>query len=174
MKQAAVIAVIALAAAAGGAWFALDRQDEPATEARATEPPAYRPDFSLPDLDGTVRAFSEWDGTPTIVNFWATWCAPCRREIPVLMALKAEHGDSLAVLGVAIDDADAVRSYVEEMGFNYPTLVGQLDAIEVAREFGNHIGALPFTAIVAADGRIHWSHAGEVDAGMLDEALAEL
>jgi thiol-disulfide isomerase/thioredoxin len=135
--------------------------------------PEYAPDFSLADLDGNVRAFSEWDGRIVIVNFWATWCAPCRREIPVLVDIQAQHPeDRLAVLGVAVDEVDAVREYVRQIGMTYPTLVGQLDAIQVASRYGNHIGALPYTVIVGPDRRIEWVHAGEVTAPMLAEALA--
>lgn len=175
MKKIIALVVIALLAGMAGAWYATrDRSAEPAPEVEAAKSPQFRPDFSLPDLDGNMRAFSEWDGRLTIVNFWATWCAPCRREIPVLIDVQAEHGDELAVLGVAIDDLDAVQAYVEEMEFNYPTLVGQSDAIQVAREFGNRVGALPFTAIVDANGRIRWIHAGEFDAESLAAALAPL
>lgn len=175
MKKIVALVIVAVLAGVAGAWYAArDRGPEPAPEIEAAESPEFRPEFSLPDLDGNTRAFSEWDGRLTIVNFWATWCAPCRREIPVLIDIQAEHGDDLAVLGVAIDDMDAVRAYVEEMEFNYPTLVGQSDAIQVARAFGNRVGALPFTAIVDADGAIRWIHAGEFNAEELDAALAPL
>lgn len=176
MNRWIVIAIVAVLAAALGAAAALwhhPSHEERAAEVQPLETPDTAPDFTLADLDGNARSFSEWDDRIVVVNFWATWCAPCRREIPVLVDLQAKHDPSeLAVLGIAIDEADAVREYVEQIGMTYPTLVGQLEAIQVAARFGNHIGALPYTAIVGPDRKILWLHAGEVTAPMLEEALS--
>lgn len=182
MKRIVLLAIVAVVAAAVGAaaaiWWqphAPHGQDAPEVAAEPARAPEYAPDFALADLDGTMRAFSEWDGRIVVLNFWATWCAPCRREIPALVELQAQHpAETLSVLGVAIDEADAVREYVAEIGMTYPTLVGQLDAVQVVSRFGNHIGALPYTVIVGPDRRIEWIHAGEVTGPMLAEALAPL
>lgn len=167
------VAIVAAALGAGAAWL-LHTPETPPDIPRSSIP-EYAPDFALRDLEGNMRAFSEWEGRILIVNFWATWCAPCRREIPVLVALQAAHPeDQLTVLGIAIDEDDAVREYAGQIGMTYTTLVGQLDAIQVSGRYGNHIGAMPYTVIVGPDRRIHWVHAGEVTAPMLDEALAPL
>jgi thiol-disulfide isomerase/thioredoxin len=170
-----VVAAIAAALGAAAAWWLHEPEPAPEPETEAPRVPEYAPDFALRDLDGTTRAFSEWDGRFVVVNFWATWCAPCRREIPVLVDLQAAYPEEqLTVLGIAVDEDDAVREYVAAIGMTYTTLVGQLDAIETARAFGNHIGAMPYTALVGPDRRILWVHAGEVTAEMLDEVLDPL
>ena len=179
MNRFAILVVVALVAGAIGAAIAWTLQrhghDETVAEIQPVEPPTVAPDFTLNDLDGNPRHFSEWRGRTVILNFWATWCAPCRREIPVLVDLQAQHNpEQLTVLGIAIDEADAVREYVEQIGMSYETLVGQMDAIEVVGQFGNRIGALPYTVIVGPEGAIEWIHAGEVDAEMLADALTSL
>lgn len=168
-----VVAVVAALAGAGIAWW-LQPAPEPARESASSGIPEFAPEFTLADLDGNPRDFSEWQGRTVVLNFWATWCAPCRREIPVLVELQAAHDpEELTVLGIAIDETDAVREYVGQIGMTYETLVGQLDAIEIAQTLGNHIGAMPYTVIVGPDGRVEWVHAGEVDAEMLATALTE-
>ena len=96
------------------------------------------PEFSLPDVDGTERHFSEWDGKHRIVNFWATWCGPCKREIPVLKAFQdARQGAGFQVIGIAVDFAEEVSHYAEAAEFNYPILVGEQDAMAIAESSGD-------------------------------------
>ncbi|MEX0899680.1 MAG: TlpA disulfide reductase family protein [Gammaproteobacteria bacterium] len=168
-----LVALLAGAVGAGIAWYLQGHEhDERTAEIQPAEPPAIAPPFELHDLEGQLRHSTEWADRTVVLNFWATWCAPCRREIPVLVALQEQHDPAeLTVLGIAIDEADAVREYVEQIGMTYETLVGQLDAIEVVGAYGNRIGALPYTVIVGPEGTIEWIHAGEVDAEMLDTAL---
>ena len=121
------------------------------------------PSFQLADLDGKQRDFSEWVGKHRLVNFWATWCAPCRREIPLLKAFQDEYGENgFHVIGVAVDFADQVAKYAESAEFNYPILVGQDDAMAVAETSGIDFIGLPFTMIVASDGELLNSHIGEI------------
>jgi thiol-disulfide isomerase/thioredoxin len=150
--------------------------------------PVY-PAFALPDLEGNQRDFLEWKGKHTLLNFWATWCAPCRREIPLLNAFQDEHGpDGIQVIGIAVDFPDMVASYAEATEFNYPILVGQEDAMAVAETSGIEFVGLPFTMIVAADGELLNAHIGEIveadldhivevlnllDAGEIDKAAAQ-
>ena len=166
-----LVAVIAAALGAGIAWWMQQREHaHEVVEIQPAGPPTVAPAFTLSDLDGKQRSFDEWKGRTVVLNFWATWCAPCRREIPVLVELQAQHDpNELTVLGIAIDEADAVSEYVRQIGMTYETLVGQMDAIDVVTAYGNRIGALPYTVIIGKDNKIEWIHAGEVTKEMLVE-----
>ena len=118
-------------------------------------------DFALPDLDGNVRQISEWNGKARLINFWATWCAPCRREIPLLKKTQAAHAE-LQVIGIAVDFVEQVTAYAEEAEFNYPVLVGQEEAMSAAEATGIDFIGMPFTMIVAPDGHLIKTHIGEI------------
>jgi len=135
-------------------------QAEPEAPADANAP--FYPSFALADLEGNQRDFSEWSGRHRLLNFWATWCAPCRREIPLLKEFQDEHGDKFLVIGIAVDFADAVADYATAAEFNYPILVGQEDAMAVAETSGVEFIGMPFTMIVAADGEFLNAHIGEI------------
>lgn len=135
----------------------------------------HRPDFTLKDIDGLPRRVDEWDGHPLIINFWASWCLPCRREIPEFIALQTRHeADGLRIVGIAVDERETVKTYAEGLGieFNYPILVGTEAAIEVARHYGNEMGILPYTVAIDRDGRIVQVQFGEFPRKDL-EALIE-
>ena len=149
-------------------------------EVQAPPPPqptqldvANRPAFSLPDLDGAQREFSEWDGKHRLINFWATWCAPCRREIPLLKAFQDQHGENgFQVLGIAVDYLEQVSSYAEQTEFNYPILVGQQDAMAVAESSGIEFIGMPFTMFVASDGEYIGAYIGELHQSHLDDIVS--
>lgn len=125
--------------------------------------PEYRPDIRLADRDGQPRALSEWDGQPMIINFWATWCAPCRREIPMLNALARDPAfPGFALIGIAIDFREDVLAYLEKMPIDYTVLIGEQDGLDAARAFGMETVGLPFTAFTDRQGRIVTIHVGEL------------
>jgi len=130
------------------------------------------PDFALPDIEGAARELSEWDGKHRLLNFWATWCAPCRREIPLLKEFQAQHEENgYQVLGIAVDYPEQVASYAEEAQFNYPILVGQQDAMAVAESSGIEFIGMPFTMFVAKDGEYVGAYIGELHQSHLDDVV---
>ncbi|MGD8976944.1 MAG: TlpA disulfide reductase family protein [Gammaproteobacteria bacterium] len=170
-RQLLVLVAIALLAGAGGY---LAYRNTVAVPDGAGVSAGKVPEFVLPDLTGSDRQGSEWSGRARLLNFWATWCPPCRREIPLLIDLQAEYGSRLAVIGIAIDDMEAVREYAVENQFNYPVLVGQQNAVELGnRVLADWIG-LPFTAFVNASGDIVRVHVGELHRDQAETYLAEI
>ena len=127
-------------------------------------------EFTLPDLNGNDNEFSKWNGKHRIVNFWATWCAPCRREIPLLKSFQNEHGEEngFQVIGVAVDFLDPVKDYAKDTNFNYPILIGEKNAIEVAELSGIEFVGLPFTMFVSSDEHILGAYIGEIHQSHLD------
>lgn len=122
-----------------------------------------RPDFALPDLDGKIRNASEWDGKVTVVNFWATWCPPCKREIPAFIELQKQFSaQGVQFIGIALDTRDEVMAFVDSAGINYLTLLGERDAVKVSHDFGNRLDALPYTVIIDRKGEIAFVHRGEL------------
>lgn len=127
------------------------------------------PAFTLPDMAGVDHDFSEWSGKNRILNFWATWCAPCRREIPLLKAFQAEQGgNEFQVIGIAVDYPEPVANYAETAEFNYPILVGQQDAMAIAESSGIEFVGLPFTMFVSSNGELLSSYIGELHQSHLD------
>jgi len=148
---------------------------EPQQQSAEDQAPVRRPDFSLPDLEGNIRANSEWDGKVVIVNFWATWCPPCLKEIPMFIELQEKYGErGLQFVGIAMDNRHAVRNAVDKMGINYPVLVGDEKAISLAISFGDHVSALPFTAIVDTEGYIVLQQVGEMRLRETEKAILSL
>jgi thiol-disulfide isomerase/thioredoxin len=139
------------------------------------EGPRIRPDFSLPDLQGQSHHVGEWDGRVLAVNFWATWCWPCREEIPEFVELQKKYGaQGLQFVGIAIDRAEEVQEFIEGYNVNYPVLLGDTEAIRVAEEFGNRVGVLPFTAIVDRQGRIAFRRAGQLHGAEAEQVILPL
>ena len=179
MKTSAYVAVAAIAAAAGFlvyhyaiapreqmAAVATPDTEEPQAAAATEESsalPAQLPDFTLGDLEGKPRSILSWPGKSMIVNFWATWCAPCRREIPLLRELQKQHGpEGFQIVGVAVDLREDVVQSAQEIGIDYPILIGEQDGLDAVNKFGQGSIGFPFTVFTDNQGRIVLFHLGEI------------
>lgn len=127
----------------------------------------------LPDLQGVQQAMSQWQGQPLVVNFWATWCPPCVKEIPDLNRLAAKHGQA-KFLGVAVDTADNVSKFVVDVPIDYDSVIAGHQGIDLVRALGNTAGGLPFTVLFRSDGTIDAVIMGMVDAESLDRQIEQL
>jgi thiol-disulfide isomerase/thioredoxin len=166
---------MALIALMGGALFyaaqfPVKKSQQPVPVAQPALEVVSHPSFTLPDVGGNERDFSEWSGRHRLLNFWATWCAPCRREIPLLKTYQDEQGDDgIQVIGIAVDFPEEVAAYAEDAEFNYPVLVGQEDGMAIAEMSGVEFIGMPFTMIVSRDGEYLGAYIGELHRSHLDD-----
>jgi thiol-disulfide isomerase/thioredoxin len=129
----------------------------------------------LPDAQGQEQALAQWRGKVLVVNFWATWCAPCREEMPEFVAVQNRDGaKGVQFVGIAVDEPVKVRAFAKEIGVNYPTLIGGFGAIELSKTLGNDLSALPFTVVLDRQGRVVHTQLGALKATKLDSLLAQL
>jgi len=133
-----------------------------------------RPDFRLGSNTGEFVSPSDFSGKTLLVNFWATWCTPCRQEMPMLMDLQQEYGpEGLQVVGIALDDVQSVRSFVEKYGISYPILVGEADVLATSAAYGNVAGVLPYSVLVDKEGIVRWQYTGEIPQDDIFRLLSE-
>lgn len=134
----------------------------------------------LPDTDGNMQSLKQWQGKIIVLNFWATWCPPCREEMPELSALNTEYQNrNVVVIGIAIDEAAAVKAFAhnitpDAIKVSYPLLVAEVEGMGLASGLGNDKGVLPFTLIIKPDGTVAKSYFGRVTKPLLEETLAKL
>jgi len=155
----AFVAAAVLALGAGVAWrhFMSDGAQSAATNGATVLA------LVLPDVAGVDQRLDQWKGKILVVNFWATWCEPCREEMPRFVTLQRQLGEKgLQFVGIAIDQPDKAREFAKEFELNYPTLIGGYGAIELSKTLGNDIGALPFTLVVNRAGSVVLAQLGPV------------
>jgi thiol-disulfide isomerase/thioredoxin len=160
---------IALLATAAGYWLGLQRAGIPAPATGTSTDPAHLfatadgpPDVQIKDLEGREHSLTEWTGKVLVVNFWATWCPPCVKEIPAFVQLQAElEARGLQFVGIALDDPQAAADFVRAHRVNYPVLAGADDVSTLMQGLGNAIGALPYTVVFDRGGRVVHTHQGE-------------
>jgi thiol-disulfide isomerase/thioredoxin len=180
VNAAKVLAVTVLAGSVsiglalfGERWLQLNPQEpEPARRGAQQGRLDSLPDLRLPRLDGQILSSSSWAGKLVVLNFWASWCPPCLRELPLLDEWQQRYGNQgLQVIGIAIDQADEVARFLDNHPLTFPILIGNRDSVELARDLGNRTGGLPFTVAFDPLGRRLFSHTGEVDSALLEREL---
>jgi peroxiredoxin len=135
------------------------------------------PNFALPDLDGQLHALSQWRGKVRLLNFWATWCGPCRKEIPALVALQKRFGDrGLEIIGIATDEPDTktVKRFAKQYRINYPLLMDNNHAGDIARHLGFNLIGLPASVLIDDQGNIASRHLGPIEPRKVRKAVEKL
>jgi peroxiredoxin len=142
---------------------------------RSVEAPVATTDFALRDLAGKTHSLASWRGKVVLLNFWATWCPPCRREIPLFIDLQRRYEQQgLQIVGISVDNPEAVARYWQEMHINYPLLIADETTYELMAAYGNRQGGLPYSVLIAADGRIAGVKIGPYHRKELEIALKPL
>jgi len=158
----------------GSGWLWWSRPPEDALAAERSPQPALNhpaPPFTLTALDGRTFALDELRGQPMVINFWATWCTPCRQEMPMLQSTWERYGDSVWILGVDVGEPEAaVQSFVDEFGLTFPILLDE--PMAVAGEY--NVRGLPSTFFIDRSGIIRQIYPGELNSAILAEGIQEI
>lgn len=132
-------------------------------------------EISLPDSHGQMQSIAQWRGKIVVVNFWATWCPPCLHEIPEFIRLQRQYANQgLQFVGIAIDSRQAVSELMKTLDINYPLLIAEESGMELSRQLGNVIGAVPYSVILDRQGRPVYRHPGELPASKIEQWLHDL
>jgi thiol-disulfide isomerase/thioredoxin len=162
-----VLAVAMLAAGAGFFAYRATPSNPPDAEAGAE---LMR--LRLLDTAGNEQSLAQWRNKVLIVNFWVTWCEPCREEVPVLLRVQAKYAaNGVQVVGIAVDSVDKVREFANEYRIEYPLVIGSIAVIEVTRRLGNKAAGLPYTVVMDRSGRVVKSHLGAISEAELERAI---
>ena len=165
--------VIALVAV----YFVVPKQPRQVASPAAVQEISAEPVFaaSFRDLDDKLQPLKQWRGKVVVLNFWAPWCPPCREEMPGFISLQDKYRErGLVFVGVALDEKIKVQAFADEIGVNYPILLGEMEAVDVARKIGNRLGGLPFTVVIDRNGRIVASAMGGVTLAKMEKNVLPL
>ncbi len=180
MMRTALITTIAVFAAVSG-YYLGSREDTVSDEAHGLEKydmvrvGDYRPPFSHGTINGDIDNIDNYTGKVVLVNFWATWCTPCREEMPMLQTLQQQYGArGFQVIGIALDDVSRVRGFVADLGIEYPNMVGTGDVILTGVSYGNSSGTLPYSVLIDREGIIRWRLHGEIIRKTFSKRLEQL
>jgi peroxiredoxin len=167
-----LIGLVVLAAAGLFAYRMLTPADE-STPAASGVPALFAATF--PDQDGKAQALSQWRGKVVVVNFWATWCPPCKEEMPELSEFQQKYGKrNVVVLGLSTDDVTKIRKFAQQAPVQYPLLAGDFEAMALAESLGNNKGVLPYSVVITPDGNISRTYFGRLDMQKLEQDIKAL
>jgi len=179
-KNAVTYTVVALAFGALGLWLGLRNAPPPPAPpapVAAVPPGPVGALFSqsMNDASGASHMLGRWKGKALIVNFWAPWCAPCVQEMPELDALAvASAANNINVIGIGIDSPANIAEFATRLKISYPLYVASMSGTELARQFGNSAGGLPYTVLIGADGEVKKTYLGKIKFEELKADLANL
>lgn len=168
-KQWIIIVVAAVISLGGGIYIGIARH---AAEKRVI---ATLYATSLLDLESRPQAVSQWKNKTLLINYWATWCDPCREEVPALIKVQARNSSkNLQIVGIALDSVERVQGFAKTYGINYPLLIGGMGIMDLMHSQGNDIGALPFTLVVSPGGAKTRIHLGPLSEQQMESLIEEV
>ncbi len=128
--------------------------------------------LTLPDLEGKTQALSQWRGKVLVANFWATWCPPCKEEMPEFSRISDKYASNgVQFIGISIDSAEKVAAFQKDVGVSYPLLISSLETLDLSTDLGNRAKALPFTVILRSDGSVQQVKLGKFATPDLEKAI---
>ena len=175
-KSLFALLAVAVLAASGGYFAAMHFAPAPGTEnSEKGILDQSRPGFSHLDTAGRPVSASDFNGQVLLVNFWATWCAPCVEEMPMLSRMQQRlSGRGFQVVGIALDDPGRAAEFAAEMDLAYPVLVGGTDVVLTGKRYGNDSGMLPYSVLTDREGVIRWTLLGALEEAELTEKIESL
>lgn len=173
MRTSWLIAIpMALLALAAGIWVAQARFAPRMPDGQI---PAAFWQLSFPDAREHAQPLAQWRGDILVVNFWASWCAPCREEMPDFNDLRQQHRvKGIEIVGIAVDTPANVQNFIQQHPVSYPILIGEGGAHALARQLGNASGALPYTIVLDRDGNVVLRHLGRLPRATLEATLLRI
>ena len=176
-----ILSIVCVVAASTGFLFSrwyLESDDKKIADPSLAPPSVLNtpmPNFSLMDPDGILRSNTDFKDHVLVVNFWATWCAPCLDEIPIFTGLQTEYrAQGVRFVGIALDNRTQVLEFMASTPMNYSVLLGGAEGINLGKHFGNQLGVLPFTAIVDRQGIIVYTHFGAMTRNAMKPIIQSL
>lgn len=171
-RNTLLFGAVAIICVVAGLYFGARHHSPAAAEASAVDALFQQ---RLMDPDEQAHALAQWRGKALVVNFWATWCAPCVEEMPELAQLHAELAPkNIHILGIGIDSASNIKQFAAKYHINYPLYVGGVSSTEVSRKLGNPTGGLPFTVLIDATGEVRKTYLGRLNMAQLRADIAAL
>lgn len=174
-KYLTIAAVAAIALTAGALTYQSVESGKAAANMAATDAGETVLGLTLPDMDGVDQPLAQWRGNVMVVNFWATWCPPCIKEIPEFAAVSRRHADAaVQFVGISIDTLENVQAFDEEVQVPYPLLIGTHETLRQFADLGNAPQAMPFTIILDREGQMRHVKLGTLNEEELESKILGL